>query len=146
MTKSKYAILSDDVVDVISFEPDMEDGEVSPSWVPVPDSVFAGFIRQVDGSFTSPPPLPPSLSDYQGAIQELVDQTAQAEQFNDGVTLASYVASTVQPWAAQAQAFVSWRDNVWQYAYAELAKVQAGEREQPSVEAFLLELPEVIWP
>jgi len=33
---------------------------------------------------------------------------------------------------------------VWAYAYAELAKVMAGEREQPTVETFLAELPQMI--
>ncbi|MDR7147140.1 hypothetical protein [Rhizobium sp. BE258] len=89
---------------------------------------------------------PPKIEDYQNAIQALVDGTARDKQFNDGVTMASYVASTNEAWAAQAQAFVAWRDNVWQYAYSELAKVQGGVRPQPSVEAFLLELPEIAWP
>lgn len=88
----------------------------------------------------------PTLQDYQSAVQSMVDETARSKLFNDGVTMASYAASTVGPWAAQAQAFIAWRDNVWQYAYSELSKVQAGEREQPSIEDFLLELPEIIWP
>jgi hypothetical protein len=87
-----------------------------------------------------------TVEDYQRAIQAMVDETARGQLFNDGVTMASYVSSTVEPWAAQAQAFVAWRDNVWQYAYSELSKVQAGEREQPTIEAFLLELPEIVWP
>lgn len=88
----------------------------------------------------------PQIEDYQRAIQVAVDEAARSKQFNDGVTLASYTSSTVEPWAAQALAFVAWRDNVWQYSYSELSKVQAGEREQPTVEAFLLELPEITWP
>lgn len=91
-------------------------------------------------------PPPPSIADYQNAIQAIVDEAAREKQFNDGVTLASYTASTVEPWAAQAQAFVSWRDNVWQYAYSELSKVEGGEREAPTVADFLLELPGVVWP
>lgn len=43
-------------------------------------------------------------------------------------------------------AFVAWRDAVWTYAYAELDKVLAAEREQPSVEAFIGELPVIAWP
>jgi len=31
-------------------------------------------------------------------------------------------------------------------AYAELNKVVAGEREQPSVEVFLAGLPAIVWP
>jgi len=88
----------------------------------------------------------PTVDDYRSAIQALVDNTAREQQFNDGVTLASYVTSTVSTWAAQAAAFVAWRDNIWRYTYSELAKVQAAERNQPTVEAFLLELPAIIWP
>ncbi len=93
-----------------------------------------------------PSPYAPAMEDYQAAIQSLVDDTARSMQFNDGVTLASYVASTREDWAGQAHAFVAWRDDVWQYAYSELAKVQGGVRTQPTVEAFLNELPEIVWP
>ncbi|KQV83224.1 hypothetical protein [Rhizobium sp. Root1220] len=88
----------------------------------------------------------PTIAAYQGAIQNLIDATAISKQFNDGVTLASYIGSTVDVWKDQATAFVAWRDNVWQYAYAELAKVQEGVRPQPTIADFLLELPEMLWP
>lgn len=88
----------------------------------------------------------PTLSDYQIAVQGAIDGAAKAVLFHDGVTMASYIASTVAPWAAQAEAFIAWRDAVWQYAYAELEKVQAGERGQPSITEFLAELPEIAWP
>ncbi len=89
---------------------------------------------------------PHSTSDYENAIQNLVDDTARERQFRDGVTLASYTASTKPKWAAEAQAFVAWRDNVWFYAYGELAKVQAGQRPQPTVEQFLTEIAPIAWP
>ncbi|WP_421367046.1 hypothetical protein [Agrobacterium tumefaciens] len=93
-----------------------------------------------------PEPIPPTITDYENAIQDLVDSTARERQFRDGVTLASYTASTKQKWAAEAQAFVAWRDNVWFYAYGELAKVQAGQRPQPTVEQFLGEIAPIAWP
>ncbi|MEJ1176780.1 hypothetical protein WA845_21265 [Agrobacterium sp. CMT1] len=89
---------------------------------------------------------PPTITDYENAIQNLVDSTARERQFRDGVTLASYIGSTKPKWAAEAQAFVAWRDNVWFYAYGELAKVQAGQREQPTVEQFLTEISPIAWP
>lgn len=88
----------------------------------------------------------PTIIDYENAIQNLVDSTAREKQFRDGVTLASYTASTKPKWASEAQAFVEWRDNVWFYAYGELAKVQAGQREQPTVEEFLTEIMPISWP
>ncbi|MCZ7855060.1 hypothetical protein O9X81_00360 [Agrobacterium salinitolerans] len=88
----------------------------------------------------------PTITDYENAIQNLVDSTARERQFRDGVTLASYTASTKPKWAAEAQAFVAWRDNVWRYAYGELAKVHAGQRQQPTVEQFLGEIAPIAWP
>jgi hypothetical protein len=92
------------------------------------------------------PSDPPTMADYEDAIQAIVDGTAKTKLFRDGVTLASYTASTNPVWAAEAQAFVAWRDGVWTYAYAELAKVQAGEREQPTVTEFLTEIDPIVWP
>ena len=94
----------------------------------------------------NPAPAIPTITDYENAIQNLVDSTARERQFRDGVTLASYLGSTKSKWAAEAQAFVAWRDNVWFYAYGELAKVQAGQRPQPTVEQFLGEIARIAWP
>lgn len=102
--------------------------------------------EEIDEFLSALPPTPPSIMDYENAIQNLVDSTARDRQFRDGVTLASYVGSTKQKWAAEAQAFVAWRDNVWFYAYGELAKVQAGTRQQPTVEQFITEIAPIAWP
>lgn len=91
-------------------------------------------------------PPAPTIDDYETAIQGIVDATAREKLFRDGVTLASYTASTNPQWAAEAAAFVAWRDGVWAYAYSELAKVQAGQRDQPSVEEFLAEVEPIEWP
>lgn len=86
------------------------------------------------------------INGYRSAIQALIDGTANEHQYDSGATLASYVNSTIEQWASEAQAFVAWRDTVWLYALAELDKVQRGERDQPSVEDFLAELPVFEWP
>lgn len=83
---------------------------------------------------------------YRLEIQAMIDAKAIERQYNSGATLASYVNSTIEQWAAEAQAFVAWRDAVWLYALAELDKVQRGESNQPSVEEFLAELPMFEWP
>lgn len=89
---------------------------------------------------------PAKIQEYEAAIQSLIDETARSRRYKHGDAFASYFNSTVGPWKDEAAAFVAWRDNVWQYAYSELSKVQAEEREQPSVADFLLELPEIVWP
>ena len=91
-------------------------------------------------------PSLPTVSDYEDAIQAHVDAAARTKLFRDGVTLASYVASANSQWASEAQAFVAWRDAVWTYAYQELARVQGGERTQPSVAEIIAELPLISWP
>lgn len=87
-----------------------------------------------------------TLERFRNSIQAHVDVTAQSRNYDDGNSLASYVASTNEAWAAEAQAFVAWRDAVWVYSYAELAKVEADERDIPAVEAFIGELPVMVWP
>lgn len=87
-----------------------------------------------------------TVAAFQTAIQAHIDAAAVSRRYNDGNALAGYVASTNSQWAAEATAFVSWRDQVWAYSYAELDKVQSGEREQPTAEAFIAELPAIAWP
>lgn len=88
----------------------------------------------------------PTQADYSQAVQARIDAVAQARNYADDVSLASYVASTIPAWAAEAQTFVAWRDAVWAYAYAELIKVTTGGREKPSVADLVAELPAVVWP
>ncbi|NKM30777.1 hypothetical protein [Rhizobium laguerreae] len=95
-----------------------------------------------------PAPTAPAVTidDYENSIQAHIDTTARNRQFRDGVTLASYATSTIPAWAAEAQAFIAWRDAVWTYCYSELAKVQGGLRGQPTVADFVDELIPIVWP
>lgn len=102
-----------------------------------------------DGENFTPPPSvepEPTLADYQAAIQGHVDDVARTRLYSGGNACASYAASTVPQWAAEAAAFVAWRDAVWVYAYAELGKVENGQRPQPTIPAFVDELPAINWP
>ncbi|MGO4666578.1 hypothetical protein [Bosea sp. 2RAB26] len=101
----------------------------------------------LDGGGTIQPRAtqPATSDDYRYAIQAHVDATAQQRSYDSGITCASYVNSTVPAWASQAAIFVAWRDAVWAYAYSELAKVEGGQRPQPTVEAIVSELPLITW-
>lgn len=94
----------------------------------------------------APEPAPATLDDFRHAIQAHIDVTAQERGYDSGVTCSSYVGSTNPAWAAEAAALIAWRDSVWAHAYAELAKVEGGLREQPTIEAILSEIPAMIWP
>lgn len=89
---------------------------------------------------------PPTLDDFRLAIQWRIDETARQRGYDSGVTCSSYIGSTVPAWAAEAAAFVSYRDAVWAYAYAEMAKVENDKREMPTIADILSELPSVNWP
>ncbi len=94
---------------------------------------------------TEHPGLDP-IEVFRREIQAHIDAKAAERQYDSGTTLASYANSTIPEWAAEAQAFVAWRDQVWAYALTELSKVQGGAREQPAVEGFIAELPPFEWP
>jgi uncharacterized membrane protein YgcG len=87
-----------------------------------------------------------SADDFASAIQSHVDQTAKSRGYADGVALAGYSTSTIPTWASEATAFIGWRDQVWLYAYTELAKVQGGQREVPTIAELIGELPPIAWP
>jgi hypothetical protein len=91
-------------------------------------------------------PPSPTIDDYRLAVQARIDSVARSHQYDDGVACASYKDSTNATWAAEAAAFIAWRDAVWVYALGELEKVQSGQRTQPAVADFVAELPAIQWP
>lgn len=58
-----------------------------------------------------------SIEDYKTAVQAHLNAAAQSRLYTDGNSLATYTASTNPQWAAEAQAFVAWRDAVWAQVY-----------------------------
>ena len=99
-----------------------------------------------------PPLLPieePVLTqdDYELAIQDLLEKTARSRRYNQGANaFATYVNSSDPYWAAEALAFVKWRDAVWRYAYTQLDAVSAGEIAPPALDVFIASLPTPDWP
>jgi hypothetical protein len=79
---------------------------------------------------------------YENAVQAKLDGAAQTARYDSIATAVSYAEEPAVPkFQADGRAFRTWRSLVWAYAYEQLAKVLAGEREQPTIDAFLLELP-----
>lgn len=86
----------------------------------------------------------PTANDYAVAIQANVDAAARSRGYADGVALASYAASTIESWKAEALAFVAWRDSVWIYAYGRLSDAQEGIVMDPS--EVVAAMPPIAWP
>lgn len=91
------------------------------------------------------PPYIPTIQDYSLAIQRHIDATAKSKQYNDSVSLVSYINSTNQQWKQEAEIFTAWRDSVWQYAFNLLEQVQQGTLPQPTIEELVNSLPQINW-
>jgi hypothetical protein len=83
---------------------------------------------------------------FQQAIEAHVEATAQARGYSSAASCAGYVQSTIPAWAAEAQAFIAWRDAVWAHAFTQMALVEAGDREEPTTDGLIGELPVIDWP
>lgn len=88
-------------------------------------------------------PEPPTIEDYRNAVQSHLDAAAQSRLYTDGNSLATYTASTNPQWAAEAQAFVAWRDAVWAQVYGMWA---SPPDPVPTPEEVLAGLPVIEWP
>lgn len=96
-----------------------------------------------------PPPPPPWATvkaELQRGISAHIDGVARSRGYDDGVSCASYKGSTVQLWAAEASAFIAWRDNVWLAVLDGLADVEAGKKPAPVISDIITQLPQIVWP
>jgi hypothetical protein len=79
---------------------------------------------------------------FEQATQAKLDAAAQAQGYDNISTAISYADEpSVPKFQNDGIAFRTWRSLVWAYAYEQLALVQSGGRGQPTVDAFLQELP-----
>lgn len=91
-------------------------------------------------------PAPPSVKDFEAAVQSHVDAVAQSRGYTNGFAVITYENSAVQAWATEAAVFRAWRDAVWLYAYTQFGAVQSGARGVPAIAEFIAELPIIEWP
>jgi hypothetical protein len=85
-------------------------------------------------------------SQYAAAIQAHLDAKARERQYDGIQTAITYRGDPNPQFSAEGEALFAWRSAVWTYSTAELVKVLAGARPQPSVEDFMAELPAFEWP
>lgn len=146
VSNMNYAIIENFVVvnTAVSSRP------LAANWVPAPDGVGIGWTYSKAGFAppVAPEPSPEELKEtFRRAVQAHIDTTAQARMYDSGASLAGYVNSAVPAWAAEAQAFVAWRDAVWLFVFNRLAQVEAGEVAPPASAQELIDmLPVIAWP
>jgi hypothetical protein len=88
---------------------------------------------------------PVTLADYQAAVEVHVAAVAASRGYRSPESCASYAVSTVSAWAAEAAAFIAWRDQVWIKVHETLAAVQGGAP-APTVAGLIAGLPAMVWP
>lgn len=78
------------------------------------------------------------------AVQRVLDNKAQELNYDSCLSVCSYIDTGVPKFDAEGKAFRAWRSAVWAKGYEILAEVQAGQREIPTEEELLAELPELV--
>lgn len=86
-----------------------------------------------------------TIDDYKAAFDNHLDAAAQSKGYDNRLTIATYTVSSNPVWAAEATAFVEWRDAALASMFDQLAAVESGGT-APTVEDFLAALPVIAWP
>jgi hypothetical protein len=84
-------------------------------------------------------------SDIERKVGALLDSTAQSRGYSNSQSIASYVSSSNVQWKAEADAFVAWRDQVWEHVYIEYMDIDAGGS-IANEDTFMASLPKIVWP
>ena len=79
------------------------------------------------------------------AVQDYMDATVQDRGYDGIATACTYATSTDTTFAAEGTACVAWRDKLCRHCDDTLAEVLAGERDIPTTEELIAELPELVW-
>lgn len=90
--------------------------------------------------------LSPKQKDIEASIKSHVFSVASAKGYDSPEALQSYVNSTNPLWRAEANAFIAWRDNVWDYVYEQIALWENEERTIDTAGELVDELDDIVWP
>ncbi|WP_051554373.1 hypothetical protein [Desulfobulbus elongatus] len=107
------------------------------------------YQRAIDGEFGEVAEYVPPVLTVEAkaaiatqAVHQHLDTQAQAFGYDDIKSACSYADEPAVPkFQAEGIAFRKWRSLVWEYYYAVLAAVAAGDRSEPTVEGLIAELP-----
>jgi NCAIR mutase (PurE)-related protein len=97
----------------------------------------AGWV-EVTGSWPPAPTTTQIQAGYAAALSSAIDTVAQAWQYDNIYTAATYLTSSVAQFQNEAKALVAWRDTAWNNAQTLLAQVTAGTATMPATSAAFL--------
>ncbi len=138
----RYAVIENNIVTNI-----IEATGALPGLEMVMDDGSAIIGGSWDGQqFIAPKPVPPTIDDYTQAVQQHLDDKAKERHYDGILSACTYATSTVASFAAEGQACVNWRDEVWNACYALLSNVEAGLVTPPSIDHLIEQLPVLVWP
>lgn len=86
-----------------------------------------------------------TVKDYEDAIQEFLDKTVQQRGYDNVYTCLSYKDDPDPIFAAEADAVLAWRSQVWRTAQGILNQWATGQIEQPTIQQVISQLPELGW-
>lgn len=85
------------------------------------------------------------VKEYEDAVQNHLDSTAQTKGYDNSYTCLSYLSSTDETWQRESNIFNAWRDAVWRKCHEILDAVKSGTAEPPAVDELLNMLPIIGW-
>jgi len=96
--------------------------------------------QHVDGQYITPPPPLPTEAELVAAVQAHLDAKAQARGYDNILSACSY-AGALNPFQAEAQAFIVWRGAAWAACFTYQAEVLAGTHQPPTEDELIAALP-----
>ena len=87
---------------------------------------------------------PPTLDDFDMAMEQYLREEREARGYTTREP-DSYLTSQVPRWAQDAKDWVAHRDDVMEYALELINEVGSGQREPPTMEEFLANMPKIQW-
>jgi len=78
-------------------------------------------------------------------VKDLLNSTAKEKGYDNTLSIASYVSSVNQIWRAEAETFISWRDQIYNLVFAKYNEIDSGA-DIPLADTFVSSLPKIIWP
>lgn len=141
----KALILNDKVVQLEETEFPVNE---NLQWMDAPIGCEVGWVLQ-NGELVEPAKEQLTQEEkvqlYATTMQQHIDTKAMEKNYDNGFSCATYANSTNTDWKAEADAFIAFRDDCWQYAIDVQTQVENNEIESPTVEEFIANAPVLNW-